>query len=1057
MAQTDKDGISNNEDEEQFYENLDELRELIGDDHSGKRNDAKESNLADEFSDMEGHEDDMIDEELTALEGKEFSEGTGGMGGHDEFAYRDDDDLLAEFSDYGDFSDDEYDEQDFMDAIREANNFKVKRKGRNKKKATGKVTTPKMRKDRIVDPEVAQLLSEANEAFVRTDIQVAEQLYNEVIKKDVKNFAAYKTLGDIYQLQERYNDCCNSWFLAAHLNSSDWEFWKVVATLSADLGHIRQAIYCYTRAIRMNNEEWECIYNRSILYKKTGQLGRALEGFQKLYSNDPYDANILRELAVLYVEYNRINEAIALYVKVFEANIERRNAIVAASENAVESSEDEQDDSEGESDQDYEEDDDEVQYYSNASMKKTLRKYRCIKFDWSSLNILAELFLKQAGENSGIKTIKRCARWIQHREMQTFWDDISDDSEFDKRRFRNSRYDALSVEEKEKSYILPIDIRIRLGLLRLNNKHVLEAMNHFQFLYDEVFVDIADLYFEVAVALTKAEKYQEAIEFFTPLLNLDDYRTIDVYKPLSKCYKEVEDYSKARQAFEKLVQLKPEDLETKLTLAEINYHLGNHDTFNKLLLEVVETRKQQASESRAKLTDDHLQSSESMNDSIRVEKGKPLLEDIHTKKASVKKKRTPQDAEKEKRDRERRITAKVLDKYNKLKIYKEGMEAGEENQTTLWIDTASDLIDVFSSVKNFFVKSRSKKFVGIIKRTRKFNKVIDYKIERLSKLSEGDNLLDGLPLMEERVILTSATELRGLTYDQWFELFMELALTITKLQSVEDGLSIIETAQEVNVFVQDPGRVKMMKFVKLAIVLQMEDEGELVDNLRGILNQFQFNRKVLHNFMYCVTRGQMSLDVLSSTVQQKFFLRQLKAYDSVRYEQHIAGQASVTNKKVFNPDGEISPYLYYIYAVLLYSSKGFLLALQYLRRLKPHLSEDPMLNFLMGLAHLHRSMQRLTASRHFQILQGLRYLYQYYDIRSKKYTAKEKQEADYNIGRAFHLLGLFSLAIKYYRRVLHEYSDVMLKKHAAYNSILIYNESGNSELANSLMEKYLSI
>lgn len=1111
---------SEQEDEEQFYENLDELRELISEhgsqtSHPGGKRDGQ---LAAEFSDVD-RDDAMIDKELATLDSGIDNEGYSGHrddDGNDNDDYNDDyndedyndedyngkdysgtgngndnsahdDDLLAEFSDYGDFSDDDYDEQDFMDAIREANNFKVKRKGKKKKGAKGTTAPVRKKRERVLDPEVAQLLSEANEAFVRNDIQVAEQLYNDVIKMDAKNFAAYKTLGDIYQLQGRFNDCCNAWFLAAHLNSSDWEFWKMVATLSADLDHVRQAIYCYSRAISVNHEEWECIYGRSMLYKRTGQLGRALEGFQKLYNNNPRDSNILRELAVLYVEYNRINDAIALYMKVFEANIAKRNAIIAASENAVDSSGGDDDDDDDNDDREhdayssdsYEEGEreaehDEAQYYPNVDMRKIRKKHRCIPFDWSSLNILAELFLRQSGETGGIKTIKKCARWIEHRETQTFWDDVTDDSEFDSRRLKNGRFDALTDNEKNKPYTLPIDIRVRLGLLRLGNKHVLEAMNHFQFLYDENFADITDLYFEVAVALTKAEKYQEAIEFFTPLLELDDYRGLELYKPLSKCYKEVEDYPRARVIYEKLVALSPADLETKLTLAEIHYHLGDHETFNRLLLEVVEARKQQAvepkhrpAEERLQLAADTAQSPAAATTtapvasthmpSIAGDSGKPLLEDHRVKKPAAKKKRTPEEAEREKKERERKITAGVVDKYRQLQIYRSGLEQGDENQTTLWIDTASDLIDVFSSVKSLFVKSRSKKFVGIIKRTRKFNKVIDYKIERLSKLSEGDNLLDGLPLMEERITLTSTTELRGLMYDRWFELFMELALTITRLQSVEDGLSIIEAAHEVNVFVQDPGRVKMMKFVKLAIVLQMGDEDELVENLRGVLNQFQFNRKVLHTFMFSLSRGQMSLDILSSTVQQKFFLRQLKAFDSIRYGQHVTGQASVTNKQVSNPDKKNSPYLHYIYAMLLYSSKGFLLALQYLRRLGPELCEDPMINFMMGLAHLHRSMQRLTANRHFQILQGLRYLYQYYDIRTTRYTVLEQQEADYNIGRAFHQIGLFSLAVKYYHRVLEDYEDGKLKKHAAYNCIAIYNESGNTELSNHLMETYLSV
>lgn len=66
------------------------------------------------------------------------------------------------------------------------------------------------------------------------------------------------------------------------------------------------------------------------------------------------------------------------------------------------------------------------------------------------MNILAELFLKLAvSEVDGIKTIKKCARWIQRRESQTFWDHVPDDSEFDNRRFKNSTFDSLLAAEKE--------------------------------------------------------------------------------------------------------------------------------------------------------------------------------------------------------------------------------------------------------------------------------------------------------------------------------------------------------------------------------------------------------------------------------------------------------------------------------------------------------------------------------------------------------------------------------------------------------------------------------
>ncbi|KAL3232644.1 Uncharacterized protein RNJ44_04560 [Nakaseomyces bracarensis] len=1020
------------EQEEEMYQNLDGLREMLESDKGNNR---------------------------------QFA-----LNDHDYDGPRSDgeDSLLAVFTDVEDMLDEDEDEEgDFMDAIREAHNFKVKRK-KNKKKGKKKA----LARVKTVDPEVAQLISQANEAFVEQNLQVAEQLFNEVIKKDPRNFAAYETLGDIYQLQGRMNDCCNSWFLAAHLNSSDWEFWKIVAILSQDLGHIRQAIYCYSRVIHLNKEEWECVYRRALLYKQTGQIARALDGFQKLHSRNPWDGNILKELAVLYVDYNKADKAIELYTKNFELNVKRREAILRASENVFDSSDEEEEVIKDDDDNDsssHEIDDEEMmdlqdpeeqQLYPGVDLTRINRKYKCVLFDWSSLNILAELYLKSNHKREdSIATIKRCARWIQHREDQIFWEDVIDDSEFDDRRLKNARYDSLPSLEKEKSYSMPIDIRIRLGLLQLKNDNVMESLNHFQFLYDESLADVTDLYFEVGNALTKAEKFKEAIDFFSPLVSSEEWSIINMYEPLTRCYKEIEDYEMARFYGEKVLELKPDDMEAKLNLAEICYYLNDKTIFKELLVDVIEGRKRQAEELYDQNKKTIKPAAGSSNDT-RKDKNvseKPLLEDSKYRVFNPKKKRTPLDAERERLDREKKMRSKVIKKYETIHKYKEGMLMGSEEDTGKWIDTVSELIDIFSSVKNFFAKSRSKRFVGIIKRTKKFTTPIDYKIEQLSKLVEGENFVSDLPVLEERVILSSTTELRGLSYDQWFELFMELSLAITKYQSVEDGLSVIETAQEVNVFFQDSERAKIMKFVKLAILLENRNEAELTESLRSLLNQFQFNRKVLQVFMYSLAHGQDALNILSSTVQQKFFLRQLKAFDSIRYDTHVTGQASLTNKEVNNPDKKISPYLYYIYAVLLYSSRGFLSALQYLSFLEKEIPNDPMVNLLMGLAHMHRSMQRLTANRHFQLLHGLRYLYRYYDIRRSMYTEKEKQEADYNMGRAYHLIGLVSIAVDYYTKVLENYESTALKKHAAYNSILIYQESGNMELANSLMERYLSI
>ncbi|CAI4540011.1 CBM_collapsed_G0024430.mRNA.1.CDS.1 [Saccharomyces cerevisiae] len=53
----------------------------------------------------------------------------------------------------------------------------------------------------------------------------------------------------------------------------------------------------------------------------------------------------------------------------------------------------------------------------------------------------------------------------------------------------------------------------------------------------------------------------------------------------------------------------------------------------------------------------------------------------------------------------------------------------EAKQASIWINTVSELVDIFSSVKNFFMKSRSRKFVGILRRTKSLTPSLISKLE----------------------------------------------------------------------------------------------------------------------------------------------------------------------------------------------------------------------------------------------------------------------------------------------------------------------------------------
>lgn len=83
------------------------------------------------------------------------------------------------------------------------------------------------------------------------------------------------------------------------------------------------------------------------------------------------------------------------------------------------------------------------------------------------------------------------------------------------------------------------------------------------------------------------------------------------------------------------------------------------------------------------------------------------------------------------------------------------------------------------------------------------------------------------------------------------------------------------------------------------------------------------------------------------------------------------------------------------------------------------------------------------------------FLFIYYESRVQSPHIEERQEANYNIARVYHMLGLSHLAIPYYTSVLKaapEYKDSVredLMVETAYNLQSIYSMAENPALVDS--------
>jgi general transcription factor 3C polypeptide 3 (transcription factor C subunit 4) len=96
-------------------------------------------------------------------------------------------------------------------------------------------------------------------------------------------------------------------------------------------------------------------------------------------------------------------------------------------------------------------------------------------------------------------------------------------------------------------------------------------------------------------------------------------------------------------------------------------------------------------------------------------------------------------------------------------------------------------------------------------------------------------------------------------------------------------------------------------------------------------------------------------------------------------------------------------------------------------------------------------MQRKASDRHEHVACAFYFFLQYQTL------CASNLESYYNLGRAFHHIGLYHLAIDYYEKGLEIGSTnekTNLTHEIAYNLSLIYCQSGSYLLARELLRKY---
>ena len=124
-----------------------------------------------------------------------------------------------------------------------------------------------------------------------------------------------------------------------------------------------------------------------------------------------------------------------------------------------------------------------------------------------------------------------------------------------------------------------------------------------------------------------------------------------------------------------------------------------------------------------------------------------------------------------------------------------------------------------------------------------------------------------------------------------------------------------------------------------------------------------------------------------------------------------------------------------------------------------------MINLSLALGYLHYAVKRQSENRHHLVMQGFAFLFAYYNVRQHSNVVSEREEAEYNVARAYHMLGLSHLAIPYYERCLalaaqahvvgHNDTTESYVREAAVALQGLWATSGDYQLAREVTEKWL--
>ncbi|CAN9305734.1 unnamed protein product [Alternaria alternata] len=746
------------------------------------------------------------------------------------------------------------------------------------------------------------------------------------------------------------------------------------------------------------------------------------------------------------------------------------------------------------------------------------------ELDWELINIYLDLLDRAGSYEAGVVRLKELARWKQGRRSETFWDKLEDDCEFDiEDEPRRVTVPPFVRKSQDATYgsTLPLEIRVKLGLFRLRRSKddFEEAMRHLEMLEPDnhgpeaLIWDYEDLFRIIGDALHATGNDDHALRFYEPLFDKNSNEfNLQSYIGLHTCFKNLGRAERAAEVIPILKKWPAENYDDLAVLAKFfedqgmwqeagqraetiyrdkyGHKLKNlgFQAYDELRVYYYNQRRQARGrygvrKSTVRRNRKRMQTATGQTgedeDSVDENGNKelpPLVAPTERPKKGffrTKRAKAPKvqaflarlatdfaDDLKAARAQHREIVSS----FKRLDEIWEAAEERDEVAVHEVLSITRELIEEFSTF-DLFYSNRKEDLMTYFRRVTGGDLWKESSLMVLAVVA--NNVEDGETDPELRERPDSApVDFWGIHFDKWCDAFGRYAILLASEGDEEQCFATLDIATQANVFHRSRTYHQQLQLCRLTCALAADNSRQASVATRWLLKEYPFGTG-LFRLYGAVNR------LCSFPKDSRLALPQRAAYNFRDTKNSKGGFRNNINVEDVDRAKDHDPALFALYGHVLMCGGSYVAALNYYFRAFTISPEDPVLNLSIGVAYVQHAMKRLSENRQYQIQQGLSFVYRYYDLRSKSPHAIHRQEAEYNVGRMWHGLGLVALALPAYERCCALSDDVKqeagdrcqdgnwgyedFSTDAAFAMQSIYAISGNFEGALDVTEKLLVI